>query len=334
MRRMDGIGRAALVTGGAGFLGSHVVAQLHQAGVAVRVLALPDEPTTEIDGTVEIVRGDIRSPQDCARAVAGMDTVFHVAAMYAGWVTDPEAMYRTNVGGTFHVLEAARREGVGKIIVTASVVAIGRPPEGAIGDETTRYDGWALDFPYGRSKHLAMQLALDVAAWGTDVRVVCPAVVIGPGDRTPTPSGRLVLALARGKAPGYTAGGASYVDVRDAAAGHLAAATRGKPGETYVLAGHDLDNASLVRTIATAAGRRPLLVPVPQAAALAWAGMLEAIAIRRGTIPDVTRTFLRYGSRRAFFSGAKAMRELGITYRPLADTVADALAWFRTARML
>jgi dihydroflavonol-4-reductase len=328
------LGERALVTGGAGFLGSHVVAQLVRRGVRVRVLALPAEPLDNLaDLDVEVVRGDIRSPDDCRNAVHGVDTVFHVAAMYSAWVKDPEAMYRVNVGGTFHVLEAARREGVGKTIVTASVVALGRPPQGTIGDESTQYDGWALDFPYGRSKHLAMQLALDVAAWGTDVRVVCPAVVLGPGDRGPTPSGRLVLALAAGKAPGYTKGGASYVDVRDAAAGHLAAATRGRAGEIYVLSGHDLSNAALVRAVAEAAGRRPLLLPVPQRLALAWAGVLETLADRRGTIPDVTRTFLRYGSREAFFSSAKATAELGVHFRPIEETLRDAVAWFRAREM-
>ncbi|HET6584447.1 MAG TPA: SDR family NAD(P)-dependent oxidoreductase, partial [Nannocystaceae bacterium] len=150
------LGRTALVTGAPGFLGSHIAAQLLDAGVHVRALALPDEPLTNLAGKdVEIVRGDVRSAADCRRAVAGVDTVFHAAAMYSAWVRDPEAMYRVNVGGTFHVLEAARRAGVGKTIVTASVVALGRPVPGSIGDERTAYDGWELDFPYGRSKHLA-----------------------------------------------------------------------------------------------------------------------------------------------------------------------------------
>ena len=80
----DALGRTALVTGGAGFLGSHIVAQLRAAGVRVRVLALPDEPLGDLAGDdVEIVRGDIRSPDDCRRATEGMDTVFHAAAMYS-----------------------------------------------------------------------------------------------------------------------------------------------------------------------------------------------------------------------------------------------------------
>lgn len=332
----DALGRTALVTGGAGFLGSHIVAQLRAAGVRVRVLALPDEPLGDLARTddVEIVRGDIRSPDDCRRACEGMATVFHAAAMYSAWVADPEAMYRVNVGGTFHVLEAARQAGAAKIIVTASVVALGRPAAETLGDEHTRYDAWDLDFPYSRSKHLSMQLALDFAAWGTDVRVVCPAIVVGPGDRTPTPSGRLVLALAKGKAPGYTAGGAAYVDVRDAAAGHLAAARLGRAGETYVLSAHNLDNAAFVRAVAEAAGRRPILLPIPLPAALAWAGVLETIAAKRGTIPDVTRTFLRYGKKRSFFTSTKAERELGLTFRPFAETLADALAWFRERGMV
>ena len=326
----DGLGRSALVTGAPGFLGSHVVRQLCTAGVRVRALALPDEPLDNLAGLdVEVIRGDVRSPADCRRAVEGIDTVFHGAAIYAAWVPDPEAMYRVNVGGTFHVLEAARRAGVRTSVLTASIVALGRPRPGTIGDERTSYGDWDIDFHYSRSKHLAMQLALDMAAWGLDVRVVCPGVLVGPGDRAPTPSGRLVLALARGEAPGYTPGGASYVDVRDAAAAHLAAARRGRAGETYVVAGHHLDNAQLVKAVAKACGRRPLLLPVPQRIALAWAGLLEAIATRRGTTPDLTRVFVRYGAQRSFFSSDKAITELGVRFRPIADSFADALAWFR-----
>lgn len=325
----------ALVTGAPGFLGSHIVAQLLDAGVRVRALALPDEPLTNLDGkAVELLRGDVRSPADCRRAVEGVDIVFHAAAVYSAWVADPEAMYRVNLGGTFHVLEAARRAGVSKTIVTASVVALGRPTPGSIGDEHTRYDAWDLDFPYGRSKHLAMQLALDFAAWDMDVRVVCPGIVVGPGDRAPTPSGRLVLALAKGNAPGYTRGGAAYVDVRDAAAAHLAVARRGRAGETYVVAAHNLDNAAFVRAVASAAGRRPILVPIPLSAALGWARVLETIAARRGTTPDVTRTFLRYGATPSFFTSAKATTELGLEFRPFDETLRDALAWFREHGML
>src|SRR5690606_7796973 len=103
-----------------------IVRALLDRGLSVRILALPNEPSTNVDGLdVEIVHGNVMVPDDCQRAVAGMDTVFHAAAIYKAWMPDPTAMYEVNDMGTFHMLEACRREkSVKKVIYTASIVAI------------------------------------------------------------------------------------------------------------------------------------------------------------------------------------------------------------------
>jgi dihydroflavonol-4-reductase len=320
----------ALVTGAPGFLGSQITRQLTLAGVRVRALALPDEPLDEIDDLdVEVMRGDVLDREAMERAVDGVDTVFHTAAIYESWAPDPGPMYRVNLGGTFNVLEAARRGGVNKVVYTASMVALGRPPEGEIADETVVYRDWDLDFAYGRSKHLSMLVAKDFAAWGLDVRIVCPGVVVGPGDRRPTPSGRLILGIAQGKTPGHADGGASYVDVRDAAAGHLAAALHGKPGETYLVTAHNLTNQQLIETVNGVVGRRWRSRRIPTALARSYISLLEGVAVRRGKRPDLTRMFFEYGLREAFYDNAKARHDLGLAFRPFDETVRDALDDFR-----
>ena len=320
----------ALVTGAPGFLGSQITRQLVEAGVRVRALAMPGEPLDEIDGLdVEVVRGDVLDRSAMERAVADVDTVFHAAAIYESWAPDPGPMYRVNLGGTFHVLEAARRAGVQKVVYTASIVAVGRPLEGQVADERGPYRDWDLDFAYGRSKHLSMLVAQDFADWGLDVRIVCPGVVVGPGDRRPTPSGRLILGIAQGKTPGYADGGASYVDVRDAAAGHLAAARFGEPGERYRVTDHNLSNQQLIDTVGRVAGRRRRARRIPTALARSYITMLEKIAVRRGQRPDITRMFFDYGLREAFYDNAKARQELKLDFRPFEETVRDALEDFR-----
>lgn len=320
----------ALVTGAPGFLGSHITGQLRAAGVRVRAMAMADEPLDGIAGLdVEVVRGDVLHREDVERAVDGVDTVFHAAAIYESWAPDPGPMYRVNLSGTFNVLEAARRAGVDKVIHTASIVAIGRPHVGEVADEDTRYRDWDLDFAYGRSKHLSMLIAQDFATWGLDVRIVCPGIIVGPGDRRPTPSGRLVLGIARGKTPGYADGGASYVDVRDAAAGHLAAAVRGRAGDRYLVTAHNLSNRDLVATVARTAGRPVRAIRIPTPVARSYIRVLEAFAERRGDRPDLTRTFFDYGLREAFYDNAKARQELQLRFRPFEETVRDALEDFR-----
>ena len=319
----------ALVTGGCGFLGSAIVRRLLDRGVTVRILALPNEPTTNVDGLeVEIVRGDVTSVEDCKRAVAGVDTVFHAAAIYLAWAPDPSRMYEVNNCGTFHMMEAARREGVDTTVYTASIVSLGRPPVGEVANEETRYDVWDLDFPYSRAKFHSRMIAEDFAAWGMDVRVVCPGIVFGPGDIAPTPSGKLILETLRGAPPVVVDGGASYVDVRDAAEVHVLAAEKGRPGERYVAAGTNLTNEELLQAIHRVAGRKRKLFNVPTPVARTLVRAMNAQAARTGTEPQLSLDFFEYSLVPSFFDASKSVRELGATYRPIDRTIADAIAWF------
>lgn len=328
----------ALVTGAPGFVGAHIVETLVRRGVKVRGWGRPGEPRDNLrsDGQgieLEMIEGDVRDPALARRAVEGIDVVFHAAAVYESWAPDPTLMYDVNLRGTFNVLEAARQVGA-RVVYTASIVALGRPAPGTLGDEDTPYEAWDLDFPYSRSKYHSMRLAEDFAAWGLDVRIVCPGYVMGPGDRTPTPSGQLLIALAQGKAPGYSPGGVAYVDVRDAAEGHVAAAERGQPGRRYVVSGHNIDNKALLQIVARAAGRRPLAVRLPKPVVRGVAGALERLAVARGQRPDLATLMLEYGMRECFYDNRRARQELGLRFRPFEDTVADSLAWFREAGML
>ena len=295
------------------------------------MLALPGEGTKNVDGVeVEIVRGDVTRIEDCKAAVKGIDTVFHAAAIYQAWAPDPSKMYEVNNRGTFNMLEASRREGVKTTVYTASIVALGRPPVGRTADESTRYDVWDLDFPYSRAKFHSRMIAEDFAAWGMDVRIVCPGIVFGPGDVAPTPSGKLILETMKGGPPVYVDGGASYVDVRDAAEVHALAVEKGLPGERYVAAGTNLSNAELLNAINRVAGlgRKFFKVPTPVARALVTA--MNKQAARTGDEPPLTREFFEYSLVPSYFDPSKSIRELGATYRPIDDTIADAIDWFRT----
>jgi dihydroflavonol-4-reductase len=172
--------------------------------------------------------------------------------------------------------------------------------------------------------------ALDFAAWGLDVRVVCPAVVFGPGDIGPTPSGKLVINIVTGKAPAYTTGGFTYVDVRDAARVHVLAAEKGKPGNIYVASGHNLDNEEFVNAILRVYdGDLPKPRKLPAVVAQAAVMGMAFAAVRQGKEPDMTREYLAYSLKPGYFSNAKATIELGATFRPIEETIRDAIAYFR-----
>ncbi len=323
--------KKCLVTGGCGFLGSWIVRQLVDDGCEVRVMAVPGEARDNLAGVdVEYVEGDVRSRDDVERAVRGVDTVFHAAAIYQDWAPDPTLMYDVNLKGTFFVLEAARRAGVEKVIYTASIVSLGRPPLGQWGDETTAYESWEIDFPYSRSKLFSRELAECFAAWDLDLRVVCPGIVFGPGDIRPTPSGQLIVNSINTPGPAlWYDGGATYVDVRDAAAVHVLAAKKGKKGERYLATAHNLDNQEFVKAILDASGKSRSLVKLPVGVARTVARAFEAAAKRTGKPPLLARDFFEYSLKPSYYRNDKARRELGATFRPIEDTIRDAIEYFR-----
>jgi dihydroflavonol-4-reductase len=263
-----------------------------------------------------------------------MRHVFHAAAIYLDWAPDPSRMYDVNLRGTFHMLEACRRAGVETVVYTASIVSLGRPEPGQLGDEQTPYEAWEVDFPYSRSKLFSRQIAECFAAWGLDVRVVCPGIVLGPGDIRPTPSGQLIINASLGLPGIYNDGGASYVDVRDAARVHLLALRNGRPGERYLATAHNLDNRALLAAIDTALGRRRRLIKVPVPVARSLARAMEAHAKRTGEAPLLSRDFFEYSLRPSFYDAQKTREELGASFRPLEESLNDAIADLRARGLI
>lgn len=322
--------KRALVTGGFGFLGSEIARQLVAEGVEVRVLAMPGEPRDNLaDVEVEAIEGNVLVPGDCKRAVADCEVVFHAAAIYSDWAPDPTLMYNVNHRGTFNVIEASRRAGVETVVYTASIVSVGRPGPGELADESTAYDAWDIDFPYSRSKYFSREIAEYFVDWGYDVRCVLPGLVFGPGDIRPTPSGQLIINSLGGLPATYFDGGTSYVDVRDAARVHILAAQKGKPGERYLATAHNLSNKAIIETIDRCVGRKRRLVKLPLPLARAMSSAFELQARRTGKPPLLARDLLDYSQKENYFSNRKTVDELGATFRPIEETISDAVAYFR-----
>lgn len=321
-----------MVTGGCGFLGSWIVRQLtEEEGCEVRVFAVPGESRENIaDLDVEVIEGDVRSRSDVEAAVRGIDTVFHAAAVYQDFAPDPTLMYDVNLRGTFYVLEAARRAEVETVVYTASIVSLGRPEPGHTANEETPYECWDLDFPYSRSKLHSREIAEYFAAWDMDVRIVCPSIVLGPGDLRPTPSGELIVKSFQPGLPGlHCEGGGNYVDVRDAARAHILAVREGRPGERYIASNINLTNRELIETILRVSGTQKPSIAIPVAVARSLAGVMDFAARKTGEPPLLAKDFLEYSLRPSFYRNDKARRELGASFRPIEETIADAVAYFR-----
>src|SRR5208337_4237439 len=182
------------VTGATGFLGSHVARVLAEQGAKLRLLVRSSSDLRNIAGlNAEQVVGDLREPAAIERAMSGCEAVFHVAADYRLWVRDPEQMYRANVEGTRGLLEAARKNGVRRVVYTSSVATMGFTSNGSLADEDSPVSLDRMIGPYKRSKFLAEQVAIAAGRGGMDVVVVNPTTPVGERDIKPTPTGRIVL---------------------------------------------------------------------------------------------------------------------------------------------
>jgi len=324
----------AFVTGATGFVGSHVARVLAEQGADLRLLVRATSDTRNIDGVnAERVTGDLCDPASIEKAMAGCDTVFHVAADYRLWVRDPEQMYRANVEGTRAILNAARKNGVMRVVHTSSVATMGFTSNGHLADENSPVKLGSMIGPYKRSKFLAEELALKAGASGMDVVVVNPTTPVGENDIKPTPTGRIVVDFLKRKFPAYVDTGLNLVDVRECARGHLTALEKGRSGERYILGGENLTLKQILDKLAAITGLPSPRVRVPYVMALAT-GVVDELVTGRvfGKEPRATIDAVRMGRKKMFVSSAKAERELGWNSLPVDGALRRAVEWFRLHR--
>jgi dihydroflavonol-4-reductase len=319
-----------LVTGGTGFVGSHVVRALLARGRSVRCLVRPQSRRDNLEGLpVEIVTGDLTDATSLASALSGVDTLYHVAADYRLWAWDPRELYRANVGGTENILSAAAAAGVSKVVYTSSVAALGLNDDGSAGDETTPVLRARIIGHYKKSKYDAERVAEVWAKRGLPVVIVNPSTPIGERDIKPTPTGQLIVDFLNGRLPAYVDTGLNLVDVRDVAAGHLAAAERGRIGERYILGNRNMTLKEILDVIAGITGHTAPRMRLPHWVPLSAAAVAEGVARVTGKPPRVSLESVRMSTHLMFFDAGKAVRELGLPQTPVEEPLARAVAWFR-----
>jgi dihydroflavonol-4-reductase len=325
----------ALVTGATGFVGSAVARALVGSGWKVRALVRAGSDRGNLQGLpLEIAAGDLTDRASLDRALADCTAVFHVAADYRLGAREPAQLYRTNVDGTRHILDAARAAGIARMVYTSSVATIGLPADNSPGTEDTPVTLKAMIGHYKRSKYLAEQLVREAAQTGFSVVIVNPSTPVGPGDVKPTPTGQTVLDAACGRTPAYVDTGLNIVHVDDVAAGHLLAFQRGRAGERYILGGEDMTLQQILVQIAGLVGRKPARIRLPHAVVLPLAFLAEGFARVSGRSTRITVEAARMARKRMYFSSAKAARELGYEWRPPLEAFADAVGWFRERGLL
>ena len=315
------------MTGATGFVGGHVTRLLAEEGHEVRVTyreAGRLERLAALD--VRAVKADVLDRGAMRRAMRGCELVFHAAGFVGS--NPPARVWEVNALSPRIVVEAAAAEGVARVVLTSSVAALGPVPAGRVGSEDDPFLGGGLGLTYVDSKHEGEVEALAAAArTGTDVVIVNPSYVLGaPVDRSRAgeTSTRVIGNYLRGRLPAVVDGEVNLVDVRDVAAGHLAAAERGGAGERYVLGGHDSRWVELLERVGELSGvHHPLGVMPPGVAALARRA--EALGVPMA----VSAEGLMLMAQSWRYSSRKARRELGYRARKLDVTLRDTIDWYR-----
>jgi len=318
------------LTGATGFLGSHVARVLSQQGAELRLLVRSTSNLKNLEGLhAETATGDLRDPASLEKAMSGCDTVFHVAADYRLWVRDPDEMYRSNVEGTRAILEAARKNGVRRVVYTSSVATMGFTRNGNPADEDSPVALADMIGHYKRSKFMAEEVAIDAGRRGMHVVIVNPTTPVGEQDIKPTPTGRIILDFLKRKFPAYVETGLNLVDVGECARGHLAALEKGRTGERYILGGENLTLKQILDKLAAITGLASPSVKLPYFVAFAAAAVDETVTGRIfGREPRATIDTVRMGRKKMFASSAKAERELGWKILPVEPALTRAVEWF------
>jgi dihydroflavonol-4-reductase len=316
----------SLVTGATGFIGGAVVRAAAAAGAPVRALAHrspPEEADRHLPG-VEWVTGDLLDRTALREAMAGCDQVYHIGGAIETHPSARAHVRAVNVTGAANVFDLALELGVRRVVYTGSIFALGLGNDPAQpADEAVPYNLAHLRSPYIRAKREAEVLAQAYQARGLDIVIVYPGFCAGPGDRHLT-SSRLIVAYLRRQLPGYLPGGLCQIDVRDAARAHVLAMGRGQAGARYLVPGHNVTYRAIFDVLARLIGRRAPSLCLPLAPLDLAGGVLERFSrhplLDRGVAQLLHHTW--------WYNDAHARAELGITYRPLDGTFADAITWF------
>ena len=321
----------ALVTGATGFVGFHVARTLQEKGIEVRALVRAGSDVSDLARLdIELVTGDVRHYDSVYSALKDCVQLYHVAADYRLWVPDPGTMYETNVQGTQNVMEAALKRGTEKIVYTSSAgTLVPKKSRGAVCCEETAVDFSDMVGHYKKSKFLAEKQVRAYAGKGLPVVIVNPTTPVGPMDRKPTPTGKVIVDFLNGRMPAFIDTGLNFVDVHEVGLGHWLAAEHGEPGERYILGNRNMSLGEFLSILGRVSNRKPPRLKLPYTPVLCAAYIDEAISTWiRHAEPRIPLTGVRMAKNHMYFDCSKAVRSLNIPHVPVEGAIEQATDWY------
>jgi dihydroflavonol-4-reductase len=321
-----------LVTGGTGFIGSHVVRSLTRRNHTVKVFYPPGDGNPEIESLsgVEMIEGDTRDYSEVLEAMDDCELVFHLAAIYRIWTPNPERIFEVNVEGTRNVLDACIETGVERLVHTSSLVAYHEDDIHTPVSETSPIRETGSSDAYSDSKIESHLLVRDYIDDGLNAVIVAPTLPIGPGDRRPTPTGRILLSNVQNPVTMALESPANCGDVRDIAEGHVLAAEKAESGEEFLLGGRNMTMVELAEVVQSITGMNKPIIKPPLWVVKSLAWVMEKYSDWiSGEPPQFTPAAIEIAHQGFSADCSKAKEELNLPVRPIEESVESALRWFQ-----
>jgi nucleoside-diphosphate-sugar epimerase len=321
------------VTGGTGLLGCNLIPRLLAQGHSVRALIRSAPKARAIlDPEVELVEGDLLDVDSFASSLQRCDALVHAAAYFSAYTQSREndkLLHKINVRATSALLAAAHAGGVRNAVYVSSAGVLLPDPEGNL-NEDNPYDRNSTD-PYFQSKiHTEMAIEQFLLAHSKmRVVLVLPSAMLGPGDRGPTPLGKMVISFLKGEMKAILPGSLALADVRDVAEGVVSALDRGESGERFLIGGRTYAFKEIVVNLARVSGLAAPSKQPPLGILIMMAHIMALASKLTGKPPALTVDKIRRLQMELRFDSQKAERVLGVRFRPLAETLKDTVAWFQ-----
>lgn len=319
-----------VITGATGHLGNVLVRKLVNCNTKVRVLVLPGEDVSCLEGLeVEKIEGNVCSLDSLRRVFKGADTVYHCAGIISILPGQQKKLFRVNVTGTQNVVNMCLEEKVKRLVYISSIHALSEPEKGIVIDESRRFDPENVLGEYSRSKALGTLEVIEGIERGLDAVILCPSGIIGPYDYHISEMGKLIVDFFKGKVKAYVGGAYDFVDVRDVAEGLIFACNQGKKGECYILSGHHISVSKILKYLERLSGKKAPEIKLPYWMARAFGAINVLYCSLINTRPLFTPFSIDVLASNSLISCRKAEGKFGYSPRSVYESLKDAVDWFK-----
>ncbi|HET9052636.1 MAG TPA: NAD-dependent epimerase/dehydratase family protein [Cyclobacteriaceae bacterium] len=319
-----------LITGADGLLGSNLVRELLSRGHNIRAFVQPGRQQKTLQGLpIERFEGNLLNPEDVIKSAEGCGAIIHCAASTAVWPIRSESINKVNIDGTRNIIQAIYTNNIQRLIYVGTANSFGFGSKDQPGVEGNPYKSATYGLDYMDSKYKAMQVVLEeVKKNSLPAVIVNPTFMFGPYDSTPS-SGAMIVALYKGKVPGYTRGGRNYLCAKDAAVAIANALTQGRVGECYILGNENLSYKEIFTKIASTIQVKAPSLAIPSGFAKLYGHIGSLLGKFSGKAPAVSYPLSRIASDEHYYSPAKARKELGLPQTPVETGIKESFEWLK-----